>query len=334
MGRASAWSDKRVRELAHEFVPAADEVWRLQRGNNAESLFFQRSVNQGKVITDDGSRQGLWVLSPGGQCLAQINSSNPDRVLQTLRQGLENWNKLPDGARHLPGDLSIKPNHRWEDSYPEGGFILARYGRDLPRSEKKPGRKARWNKDFAWFTKAEARQWISKDPAPGTQQSLPEALALRLARFSLVDNVRGQTLPFAPSEIKAAEVTIKVQARKDKQLTLQIVGNTRAESDGSWHLPNSMWSSDENLPHSMETRLLGNATFDLSTETFTHFDLLAVGWRTGRTKWNGRHDAAPGPIGFRFVLAPPKPRIAPTFLADYGVDWVQMPDDPRQLKSL
>ena len=333
MGRGSAWSDERVREATRDFVPAADEVWRLQRGNDAESLFFQRSVNGGKPITDEGSRQGTWVLAPGGKLLAHANSSNPEHVLKVLAKGLERWSQLSGDERHLSPEAALTPGHRWEDSSPEGGLVLARYARDLPTGKTSKGRR-RWNKDFAWFTQSEARQWLADDPQPGARHVLPKPLAMRLARFHLVDNVRGQTLPYAPEEIAKVELSTVVQKTDGKLVTLTISGSTSASANGPWLLPDSMWTPTQTHPHSIETQLLGQATFDLATQTFTDFDLVAVGWRTGRTAWNGRsRDSSPGPIGFRFVLAPPEPRVAPAFVAVYGVDWIELPDDPRQLRQ-
>ena len=49
---------------------AADEVWRLQRGSEADCVFFQHMVNGGKRITDRGSRQGVWVCAPRGLLLS------------------------------------------------------------------------------------------------------------------------------------------------------------------------------------------------------------------------------------------------------------------------
>jgi len=61
------------------FVPAADEVWRLQRGGDEECLFFQRAVNGGKVITDNRTRQGIYVMSPSGKTLARVNSLDAEK---------------------------------------------------------------------------------------------------------------------------------------------------------------------------------------------------------------------------------------------------------------
>ena len=67
--RWSVWADERVRKLAARCVAAADEVWRLQNGTDAESAFFQRMIGQDKPGGGDGlvngkySNVSLWIVS-------------------------------------------------------------------------------------------------------------------------------------------------------------------------------------------------------------------------------------------------------------------------------
>ena len=123
-GRGSVFSDERVIELAGRFAPAADEVWRLQRGSDADCRFFQRAVNSGELITDKGSRQGIWVIAPSGKLLARINSNNADKVLAMLARGLEAWGELPVAERRLAKDAELDPSFRWEDNHPANGLVL------------------------------------------------------------------------------------------------------------------------------------------------------------------------------------------------------------------
>ena len=116
-------------EATQNFVCAADEVWRLQRGSQADCVFFQRMVTGGERITDRGSRQGTWICAPGGVVLARFNTRDVDKVLETLERGLAAWRELPDEQRRLPADAELEPEHRWEHSYPEGGLALVRFAR-------------------------------------------------------------------------------------------------------------------------------------------------------------------------------------------------------------
>jgi hypothetical protein len=194
-------------EAAQRFVPAADEVWRLQRGSDADCLFFQKLVNGGRPITDKGTRQGIWVGTAGGVLLAHVNTQNVGKVLATLELGWAAWQELSPEERHLPEGAGLQPRHRWEDSRPDGGLVLERVARDVPIEGDPHGKPlSPWNLDYAWFTAAEARAWLPEKPRPGDVHPVPAVSARRLARFHLVDNARGQTLPFAESEVLQADL--------------------------------------------------------------------------------------------------------------------------------
>ncbi|MDA0667651.1 MAG: SCO family protein [Planctomycetota bacterium] len=138
------------------FLPAADEVWRLQRGGDEECLFFQRAVNGGKVITDNGTRQGIYVMSPSGQTLARINSLNAEKVLVMMKEGLAKWDAMPEQERWLPDGFSLQGEERWESSLPKDGLRLERIVRDIPKDGSLDGeRYAKSNVDSVWFSKDE-----------------------------------------------------------------------------------------------------------------------------------------------------------------------------------
>lgn len=320
-------------ELSARFVCAADEVWRLQRGSEPDCVFFQRMVNGGERITDRGSRQGTWLCAPGGVVLAHINSRDPQKVVAIMERALVAWEELPEEQRHLPADADLASAKRWEDSYPEQGLVLERIARELTTEGLARPPHARWNRDFAWFSGSEVRDFIPEDAEIGDVIRLP-LLARRLARFHLVDNARGQTLPFADEEVQEATLTALVTARDGASITLVLQGRTRAAAKGEWLMGENLWKPKLGIPHGMQCGLMGEARFDREQGTFQAFELVAVGRRWGRTQMNGRgKDNAPGLVGFHMGLAPSAPRIAPTFVVAYGVDWIVPPGLPTWLES-
>jgi hypothetical protein len=192
--------------------------------------------------------------------------------------------------------------------------VLNVTSRDMPRDEGKakaePPKAARanwretaWNQDFAWFTKVEARQFLPAEPKVGAKQEVPASVINRIACAHLIDNVRGQTSPFEVSQIKQARLTAEVTAMDFDTVSLRLEGETSTAVDGA-------------RTHSLEMRLLGTATFDLTKGRFVAFELVAVGIRAGRTQLNGRRgDTDPAPIGILFTLAGDDAcdRIAPAF---------------------
>ena len=105
---------------------------------------------------------------------------------------------MPKKQKKLPINFTKKIEHRWEDSYPIDGLILKGAKSDLlsdPPSFDKRG--DRWNMDHIWFNKKEVQLWIPKNHKVGSIYECPKLIKERLFRFHFVDNVRGQTSPFA-----------------------------------------------------------------------------------------------------------------------------------------
>ena len=315
-----------------DFVCAADEVWRLQRGSEADCVFFQRAVNGGERITDRGTRQGTWILAPGGRLLAHANTRDIERQLETMARGLAAFRELGAADRALPEGVELAPAHRWEDGFPEDGLALERVGREVGPEGLAGAPGERWNRDFAWFSAEELRGLLPASLAPGESVELP-LVARRLARFHLVDNVRGQTLPFADAEVLAATLrATTTELAADGRVLLRLEGATRAEAAPEWLLGENAWTPNRVDPHGIACELLGDALWNAGTRTFERFDLVAVGRRWGRTVMNGRgSDDEPGVVAFRF--APTRERIAPAFAAVYDAEWLPRPAVPTWRES-
>ena len=166
---------------------------------------------------------------------------------------------------------------------------------------------------------------MPRDPQVGQRYQFPRPLALRLARFHLVDNVRGQTLPFAVQEVSEATFEVRVESVKHGMALLSIEGRTRCWAD-AWLLGDNYWKPARTWPHGVEVRVLGEMSFDLASGTCTHFESVGVGLRWGRTVNNGRHgQPEPSPFGIVLRMVPEigAHHIAPTFINLYGASWLR-----------
>ena len=148
---------------------------------------------------------------------------------------------------------------------------------------------------------------------------MPENLVTRLVRLHLVDTVKGQTTRFRPDEVKESSISATVVERSGPRVKIRISGATTASS--------LQRRGGRESPHGVVTRLFGYATYDLDQSKFVEFDVVALGRRWGRTRFNGRRrDAGTGPLGFVFRLAAPDaPRIAPAFIHSYDAEWLKRP---------
>src|SRR5262249_18793825 len=192
----------------------------LKTGTDPECRLFQKFAERGHYRRPGTTRQGTYCVSPSGVLLGSLNSNDPKRIADLLEKSLAKWDTLPREERLRPTDPRHDPPHvpRPERYYPEGGLVLNVTARDLPREGGKAnpgragGREIAWNQDFAWFTKAEARQFVPAEAKVGKRQDLPVPLLHRIACAHLIDNVRGQTSPFEESQVKKARPSTHLTA--------------------------------------------------------------------------------------------------------------------------
>ncbi|MCP4462113.1 MAG: hypothetical protein GY819_04865 [Planctomycetaceae bacterium] len=323
VGRRTIWANDDVIELSKQFVAATDEVWRLQNGDDPECKYFREFAEQGHYRGKGSTRQGTYICTPSGILLGSLNSHNADAVLKMMQAALKKYESLEPKQRLLAAGAKILPDHRWEASYQPDGLDLTMIARDMPEScDPEDSAGAAWNQDRIWFSKAETQELLKGNignPQPGDQFDLSPVFVSRLARFSVIDTVRGQTSCFQQDEVAGSQVKATVTAVEDDQVHLQLQGRTVAESSTS---------RGRSLPHGMLTKLLGTAIYDRQLGRFSSFEMVAIGERQGRTVYNGRHrQADKSNVGFVVRLTPQNaPLIAPTFLFAYDADWVQRPE--------
>jgi hypothetical protein len=327
IARQSVWTDSEVRELIAKFIPAADEVGRLQSGRDAECRLFRKIAEQGHYggrTQPSRTRQGTYAITADGTFLASWNNTDPRIVAGKLREALQNWDRLKAEGRKFSGEdpLDVARLKRADRFFPEGGLVLKVNTRDLPRDPPQQRRWAdAWNQDFAWFTKDEARQFLPGEIEPGRTRKVLRTLVKRLARFHFIDNVRGQTPPFSARAIEDATLTSRVTAVDGDVVSLRLEGRTKAVQKGDWSIRGF---DDMNRPSDQERglamKLLGSARFDRKEGRFVGFEVVAVGTRWGGTQYNCRgDDLAPAPFGavLSLVGASRAERVAPEHFRDY-----------------
>jgi hypothetical protein len=328
IARQSVWTNPEVKKLAAKFIPAADNVMRLQRGDDAECRLFQKIAEQGHYGNPNDretTRQGTYATTADGTFLASWNDNDPRNVARKLREALQNWNRLKAKGRTSSGEdqLDISQLNRADRFFPEGGLVLKVNTRDLPRVPRQQGVWARaWNQDFAWFTNDEARQFLPGEIAPGQRCKVPRPLVERLARLHFLDNVRGQASPFPAGAIEDATLTSEVAAVDGDLVSLRLEGQTKAVLKGKWPIEahRDMYRPSVQ-ERGLDLELLGMARFDRKQGRFVGFEVVAVGTRWGGTQFNFRHnDLAPAPFGAVLSLAGKSrvERVAPEHFEDYG----------------
>jgi hypothetical protein len=322
IARQSVWTDEKVVKLAEQFVPCADEVGRLQRGKDDDCLLFQKIAEQGHFKGRiDTTRQGIYCAAPSGVLLASVNNNNPEVIARLMERALKKWESMSREERLLPADAKYDPKFRWESRYPADGLVLKSIYRDAPREDVKPMWKNAWNTDFTWFRSDEAKGFMPKEIKEGATYEVPREQMLRLARFTLRDIVRGEAEPFAVKHVEKAALKGTITAIKDGIASIHFTGETRTSHEGEWSIEGL--KSDKRVPQKRgyETKILGNAEYDVAAKKFKAFELVCMGPRWGGTRFNVRGgDLDPFPMIVVLQLGgnTPADHVAPAYMWDYG----------------
>jgi hypothetical protein len=324
-GRRSVWSAPAVQELAASFVPAADEAHFLKVMRGAEGDLFRAVAEKGHYAgrtVPTSTRQGIYAFARSGAFLASINTRSAEHVAAMLDEALAKWAELPTRERYMSErELAAHRGWRWESQYPADGLVLRAHSRELPRDDAPDDWRAEAsNREYAWFRADELGGWLPTSLAPGAEREVAAPLVERLLRHDLIDNVRGQVPPFPPEAVERAELTVRVTAVDGERVELELAGATRAVMRGRWAIAGHRDRDDPSeQERGVETALLGSATWDAGRGAFTAFELVALGRRWGAGQYNARtDDLEPTGIGFVFVLAGPRERVAPASVWSYG----------------
>ena len=328
--RAAAFADPEVIRLASEsFVPLAENCSPLQTQQDAKGEFFRLVAEQGHYggrTIPSATRQGQYAFTPDGHLLSSINTRAADRMRDMMLQALDRWNELHgSGANGAPLSRDAAPqpyerDPRHPDLYPLDGLVLKQTLRDLPRPANHPIPQARpeaVNFDYAWFTKDDAklflpdgvgtpsvaRQVAHQDFVVGQRKALPWRIVRRLARFHLLDSVRGETPAWRDEHIAHSHLTTEITRVEGPLVHLRLTGSVLNQQAAAWAVRPFRQKWDD-LTRGYDCALYGELVYDTSTERFTQFDLLATGDRWGGTEHNNRQeDQLAAPMGIRFELA-------------------------------
>jgi hypothetical protein len=318
----STFADPEVIRLVREsYVPVAGDDWYQRRRQDPEGEFFRHVADQGPRKGEGGStRQGIYLLTANGRLLAYRNNRDPDVMRAMLQDGLRAWQKLPDDERR-PGAVTVAPpgkaDPRYERTPPPGGLVLNVYTRILDRDA--GGRFSRGTcrvqggaeaaHDHLWLTEAEWRSLIPAAPKAGESFPVPRRLMLRILRFHLVDNTRGEPPAWSLGQLRKAEMKLTVQETGPAGLKLRL--------DGSALLATA--ADPDRADRGFDVRLLGYLHYDVRRKVIDRFDVVAVGDHWGESRLT--RGARPGrqPLGVAFGLTggdTPADRVPPQWVRE------------------
>ena len=187
---------------------AIDQAYQ-RRQKDAEGLFYQKIANQGPRKVGGGTTQGRYIATADGEFLGFNNNRDTGRLLNLMREAL---------AKFAPKEVAViepgEPDRKYAYAPPEGGLVVRVNSRVLGGYGETTDE---WQKMFQEGLGRD-NLWIRQDEHEAlVRGEVPESLVLRLARFHLVDNTRGEPPMWEEGEIAAHSVVLK-----DGQLSGQV----------------------------------------------------------------------------------------------------------------
>lgn len=308
------FSNPEVIDLASEqFIPVAENSSALERQADDKGEFFRHFAEQGHYggrTHPTSTRQGSYAFLADGTFLASVNSTDPEKMAEMMREALDRFAR--PGELGAPAPAQLIGTVPEDEGYPADGLVLQATVRDLPRPAGQPPADKKWNLDYVWIRRDEMPALVPNPAEPGASRAWPTNIVRRLARFHLRDYVRGEPFNWTEEAIRHAEIASEVVAVEGDHVRLVLTGAVHLEAEVEWVAPED--GATKRYDNGFDARLYGEATWDRAAKAFTAFDLVAAGDRWGTNQYNFRYDdLGPAPLGIAFTLAGsmPSDRTAP-----------------------
>ncbi len=217
LDRESTFADEKIVELLKtKFIPVAIDQWYTRRQQDSEGDFWRKIAGQSPRNDFSKTTQGLFVASAMGDLIAFNNNRGPERIRELLLQTIANY-EPPQNGRPLPRET-----------------VDAKYKTKLPSDAVVVRVSARVESGYAdtsdpWlkiFQSATSRDnlWITAEELEELRNNdMPSQLAMRIARFHLIDNTRGEPPVWTADDIQSmdwklasGQISAEVKLASDK----------------------------------------------------------------------------------------------------------------------
>jgi hypothetical protein len=310
--------DPEVLKRLPRFVPTVGDpqIYREAKNRPLEYKLVHGAMMQTEFAAEmkDWHVQGLYIITPSGKVIAGRNTvTNAASAIEELDRGLDRYLKLSKEERLLPKAPDPSSDRVATETEvvrpPADGLILRMVSRGLS-SQGIPKGDTRheffYKLDHVWYTKDEAKAFVPPAIKVGSKETVKRGLFKRIVMLNLGVLVQ-PNLYWQPEDIKEATLTTEVTAVKGDAVELKFTGRAKMESSSN--------------RRQFDGDLLGKAVFKLKTETFSSFELVAVGQFT-LGPHEGVEEGSPRttPMGMLFTLngKNANDQVPPSFYRLYG----------------
>ncbi len=197
MDRAFTFADQRIIDvLTKEFIPAVGNTHELQNQKSpAGSWFMSAAQLVNPRVLDKTTAQGFYVVAANGQPYGFNNNRDPERVLDFIRKNGSSFKSSPPPpATIAESDLAASFTRKASETV----STLRAFTRIKPLPKDCDVLNHSVGRDHVWIYPSDLEQVVGRTG----KFDMPVQLATRLARYHLVDNVRGEPSFWTPDEVK------------------------------------------------------------------------------------------------------------------------------------
>ncbi|MDI9640908.1 hypothetical protein QPK87_18265 [Kamptonema cortianum] len=208
--------------------------------------------------------QGFYVIAADGSPFGFSNHRSPERLLAFLRSGYEQFES------HKSNLNSLAPLKRNAPQPPIGASVLRVYSRISPVPPGSDVSNTNIHRDHLWVLADEFKAMQRGD--------VPASLIRRLARYTLVDAVRGEPDFWKPMEVEKAQLSVSGTGELRGSFKMQTKDETRG------------------IELTLEGKLI-------SSESRPVLKIYAEGMAWGAGRYTPK--PPPGKFGIRFAIVQP-----------------------------
>lgn len=207
--------------MTTEFVPLAGDTHVLQNPKNAARDWFMAIASANlERVTRGQTAQGFWVIGPDGTFYGYNNNRSKERVEQMLDRALAKFRQSPPKLVAPTREELAAPSAA---KAPQGSSVVRVYARVRPVPAGCADSNKRVSRDHLWIS--------AEEVAALRGRKIPSSLVGRIARFHLVDNVRGEPDMWSAAEVRKLDVHksafVGATARFEVAFSLATDGNKR-----------------------------------------------------------------------------------------------------------
>ncbi|MFM9873522.1 MAG: hypothetical protein ACKVQS_08685 [Fimbriimonadaceae bacterium] len=192
-----------IKRLKTEFIPFAGNTNELQvsKFDSPEKKWFLEMASQlSPGIANGGTAQGFYVVGADGQeYVYSIGGRQHDAFMNLLDEGLAKFKSSPPKAIKL----DILPIKTWTRIAPKGGLVVRSITRVSPLPSGADVRNTSIGRDHYWIFPEDIGEINN---SKGNHFAMPTKMARRMARFHLVDNVRGEPNRWRYDNIRVLDI--------------------------------------------------------------------------------------------------------------------------------